>query len=70
MKLAGIVLIVLGALALAYHGIRYVDRDKLIDVGPLKVTTSVKKTLPVPPVVGGIAVAAGIALVLADRKKK
>lgn len=70
MKLAGIVLIVLGALALAYHGIRYIDRDKLIDIGPLKVTTSVKKTIPVPPVVGGIALAAGIALVLADRKKK
>lgn len=70
MKLAGIVLIVLGALALAYHGIRYIDRDKLIDIGPLKVTTSVKKTIPVPPVLGGIALAAGIALVLADRKKK
>jgi len=70
MKLAGIVLIVLGALALAYHGIRYIDRDKLIDIGPLKVTTSVKKTIPVPPVVAGLALAAGIVLVLADRKKK
>ena len=33
MKLAGIVLIVLGVLALAYHGIRYSDQDKLIDIG-------------------------------------
>ncbi len=70
MKLAGIVLIVLGVLALAYHGIRYIDRDKLIDIGPLKVTTSVKKTIPLPPVVGGLALVAGIALVLVDRKKK
>ena len=70
MKLAGIVLIVLGVLALAYHGIRYIDQDKLIDIGPLKVTTSVKKTIPLPPVVGGLALVAGIALVLADRKKK
>ena len=70
MKLAGIILIVLGALALAYHGIRYIDRDKLIDIGPLKVTTSVKKTIPVPPAVAGLALAAGIALVLTDRKKK
>jgi hypothetical protein len=70
MKLAGIVLIVLGVLALAYHGIRYIDRDKLIDIGPLKVTTSVKKTIPLPPVVGGLALAAGIVLVIADRKKR
>jgi hypothetical protein len=69
-KLVGIVLIVLGVLALAYHGIRYIDRDKLVDIGPLKVTTSVKKTIPLPPVVGGLALVGGIVLVLADRKKK
>jgi hypothetical protein len=70
MKLGGIVLIVLGALALAYQGIRYTTREKLIDIGPLKVTASERKTIPLPPVVGGLALVAGIALVLADRKKK
>ncbi|OGD21830.1 MAG: DUF3185 domain-containing protein [Candidatus Aminicenantes bacterium RBG_13_59_9] len=70
MKLAGIVLIVLGVLALAYQGIRYTTREKLLDIGPLKVTASERKTIPLPPVVGGIALVAGIALVLADRKKK
>ncbi|MBE0712371.1 MAG: DUF3185 domain-containing protein [Candidatus Aminicenantes bacterium] len=70
MKIAGIVLIVLGVLALAYQGIRYTTREKLIDIGPLKVTASERKTIPLPPVVGGIALVAGIALVLADQKKK
>jgi hypothetical protein len=65
----GIVLIVLGALALAYHGIRYTTREKLLDIGSLKVTASERKTIPVPPVVAGIALAAGIALILMDRKK-
>ena len=69
MKLAGIVLIVLGALALAYHGIRYTSREKLLDIGSLKVTASERKTIPVPPIVAGIALAAGIALVVMDRKK-
>jgi hypothetical protein len=69
MKLAGIVLIVLGALALAYQGIRYTTREKLIDLGPLKVTATEERNIPLPPVVGGIAVVAGIALILADRKK-
>ena len=70
MKLAGIVLIVLGALALAYQGIRYTTQEKLIDIGSLHVTTTVKKSIPLPPVVGGVAIAAGIALILAERRKK
>ena len=70
MKLAGIILIVLGALVLAYHGIRYTTREKLIDIGPLKVTAAEKKTSPLPPVVGGVAIVAGIALMLVERKKK
>jgi hypothetical protein len=69
MKLAGIVLTVLGVLALAYQGIRYTTREKLIDIGPLNVTTSERKTIPLPPIVGGIVLVAGIALILADRKK-
>jgi hypothetical protein len=69
MKLAGIILVVLGVLALAYQGIRYTTREKLIDLGPLKVTASERKTIPLPPIVGGIALAAGIALILQDRKK-
>ena len=70
MKLAGIVLIVLGALALAYQGIRYTTREKVVDFGPLQVTASERKTIPLPPIVGGVALVAGLALVLADRKKK
>ncbi|OGD16999.1 MAG: DUF3185 domain-containing protein [Candidatus Aminicenantes bacterium RBG_16_63_14] len=70
MKLAGIILVVLGVLALAYQGIRYTTREKLIDLGPLKVTASESKTIPLPPIVGGIALAAGIALILMERKKR
>jgi len=70
MKRAGIILIVLGALALAYQGIRYTTREKLIDFGSIEVTASERKNIPLPPIVGGIALVAGIALVLVDRKKK
>jgi len=69
MKITGIILVVLGVLALAYQGIRYTTREKLIDIGPLKVTASERKTIPLPPIVGGIALAAGIALILMERKK-
>jgi uncharacterized membrane protein YidH (DUF202 family) len=69
MKLMGIILIVLGVLALAYQGIRYTTQEKLVDVGSLHVTTTEKKNIPLPPIVGGVALVAGIVLVLAERKK-
>jgi uncharacterized membrane protein HdeD (DUF308 family) len=70
MKLAGIILIILGVLALAYQGIRYTTQEKLVDIGPLQVTTAEKKNIPLPPIVGGVAIVAGIALIFAERRKK
>ena len=70
MKLVGIIFIVLGVLALAYQGIRYTTKEKLIDIGPLKITATEKKTIPLPPIVGGVAIVAGIALILMERRKK
>lgn len=69
MKLFGIILVILGVLALAYQGIRYTTHEKLIDIGPLKVTAAEKKNIPLPPIVGGVAIIAGIAMILADRRK-
>jgi len=70
MKLVGIILIVLGVLALVYQGIQYTTKEKILDIGSLKVSADTKKTIPLPPIVGGVALVAGIALILADRRKK
>jgi hypothetical protein len=69
MKTVGIILIVLGILALGYQGIRYTTREKLVDIGPLNITATEKKTIPLPPIVGAAAVIAGIAMLLTDRKR-
>lgn len=69
MKLVGIIFIVLGVLALAYQGIRYTTNEKLIDIGPLKVTATEKRTIPLPPIVGGVALVAGIVMIVLDRRK-
>jgi len=60
----GVVLIILGVLALAYQGITYTKREKILDVGPLQATADREKTIPLPPLVGGLALAGGIALVI------
>ena len=69
MKIVAIVLIVLGAISLAYGGISYTTREKVLDIGPIEATAERHKTVPLPPVLGGIAVVAGIALLFVGSKK-
>jgi uncharacterized membrane protein HdeD (DUF308 family) len=69
MKLVGIILIILGVLALVYQGIQYTTREKILDIGSLKVTADTKKTIPLPPIVGGVALVVGIAMIVLDRRK-
>ncbi len=67
--LLGIALILLGVIALAYQGITYTTREKVIDVGPLKATVEKQKTIPLPPVLGAVALAGGIVLVIVGRRR-
>lgn len=69
MRIVAILLIVLGALALAYQGFTYVTREKVVDAGPVQVTADREKTVWIPPVVGGVAIAAGAAILLAGNRK-
>ena len=69
MKIVAIVLIVLGAISLAYGGISYTTREKVLDVGPIEATAERHKTVPLPPVLGGVAVVAGIAMLFVGSKK-
>lgn len=67
-SIAGIILIVLGVFALAYQGITYTKRERVVDVGPIHATKDTQKTIPLPPILGGIAVIGGIVLLAAGSK--
>lgn len=69
MKVLGIVLIVLGVLALAYGGFGYTKEKKVLDMGPLQATTRTHETVPIPPIVGGAAVIAGIAVLALSARR-
>jgi hypothetical protein len=68
-SIAGIVLVVLGALALAYQGITYTKREKVVDIGPIHATADTQKTIPLPPILGGIALIGGVVLLVAGAKR-
>ena len=67
--IVGILLIVLGVVALAYQGITYTTKEKVLDIGPIEATKESKKTIPLSPVLGGLALAGGLALVVVGSRK-
>ena len=67
--LVGIALILLGIVAFAYQGITYTSREKIIDIGPLQATADTQKTIPLSPLLGGLALVGGIVLVVVGAKK-
>ena len=68
--LIGIVLVVLGALALAYQGINYTRQEKVLDIGPIHATTETHERIPLPPVIGGLALIGGVVLLVAGARRK
>ena len=69
LKVVGIILIALGVVALVFQGITYTTREKVIDLGPIQATAEQKKTIPLPPILGAIALVGGIVLLVAGGKK-
>jgi uncharacterized membrane protein len=67
--LVGIALIVLGIVALAYQGITYTSRENVIDIGPIHATAETQKTIPLSPLLGVLALAGGVVLVVVGAKK-
>jgi hypothetical protein len=67
--LTGIILVAIGIVALTYQGITYTTKEKVVDLGPVRMTAEKTKTLPLPPIVGAIAVVGGIVLLVIGIKK-
>ena len=67
--LAGILLVVLGVLALVYQGFSYTRNKGVVDVGPIHATVDKKEHVPLPPILGGLMLATGVVLVFAGARK-
>jgi hypothetical protein len=67
--IVGIILIILGVIALGYEGVSYTTREKVVDVGPLQASVEKKKTIPLSPALGGAALLGGIVLVIVAARR-
>jgi uncharacterized membrane protein len=69
LTIAGIVLIALGVVALVYQGFSYTTKEKVLELGPLKAEVEREKTVPVPPILGVLAIAGGVVLVIVGARR-
>jgi hypothetical protein len=66
----GILLIVLGALVLAYQGINYTRQKQVLDLGSVHLTAETHERIPIPPILGGLALAGGVVLLVMGARNK
>jgi len=64
LKVIGIFLIVVGVIGLAYGGLSWTSRDTIVDAGPIEITADKTERVPLPPIVGGLLLVAGVVLVM------
>ena len=62
-------LITVGVVAFIWQGISWTTQEKAVDLGPVEITATKKHSIPVPPIVGGIALGVGILMLVSDRRK-
>jgi len=68
MKPLGIILLVIGVLALAYQGFTYTTHKKVLDIGPIEATKEEHHTVLIPPILGALALIGGIVVLISDRR--
>jgi hypothetical protein len=66
---AGVILILIGTALLTFQGFTYTTEEKVLDIGPIKATAEKEKTIPFSPILGAVALASGVAMVILSSKK-
>jgi hypothetical protein len=69
LSLVGLILIILGIIGFAYQGITYTKKEKVVDIGPIHATKDTHETIPIPPILSGLALVGGVVLMVAGSQK-
>ncbi len=68
-RIVGVILILVALVSFVWGGISYTRDEKVLDLGPIEATAERRETIPLPPIIGGVALVAGIVLLVAGRRQ-
>lgn len=69
-RIVGLVLVIVGLVSLLWGGISWTRERTVLDIGPVEARTEERETIPLPPILGGVALAAGaVLLVMRERTR-
>ena len=69
-QVIGILLIVIGLISLVWGGISWTHQETVLDIGPIEATRSERVTVPLPPLIGGLLLAGGVALLMVRGRQR
>ena len=69
-RIGGIVLIVIGLIGFGWGGFSWTEEKTIVDIGPIQATAKERETIPITPVVSGLALVAGIVLLVLPGRKR
>ncbi len=67
--IVGILLIILGVVGLAFGGFSFTHKEKVVDLGPIQASADKKESVPVPPILGGLAIVGGVVLLASSARR-
>ena len=69
-RTVGVILIAIGIVALVWGGISWTREKTVVDLGPLEARAETRETVPLPPVLGGLALVAGVVLLIVPARRR
>ena len=69
-RIVGLVLVIIGLVSLLWGGISWTREKTIVDLGPIQARSQERETIPLPPIVGGLALVAGVILLVVRERSR
>lgn len=69
-RIVGLVLVIIGLVSLLWGGISWTREKTIVDIGPIQARSQERETIPLPPILGGVALICGALLLFVPSRTR